>query len=86
MKALRLCGKFFVVQRNSLFLIDQDGKLMSNTYEWCADGIEPHKEQLQGLPVEKYSWQVDLKHWWNWNAVPVNILNPIFLINLFFCN
>jgi len=33
MKALRLCGKFFVVQRNSLFLIDQDGKLMSNTYE-----------------------------------------------------
>ncbi len=59
MKALRLCGEFFGVQRSYLLQIDPDGKLMSNTYEWCAYGIEPQKDQLQDLPAGKYSWQMD---------------------------
>ena len=59
MKALRLCGEFFGVQRSYLFQIDPDKKLMSNTYEWCADGIDPQKELLQDIAVEKYSWQMN---------------------------
>ncbi len=59
MKALRLCGEFFGVQRSYLFQRDPDGKFMSNTYEWCAEGIEPQKEQLQNLPVKSFSWQMN---------------------------
>lgn len=30
--------------------------LTSNTYEWCAEGIEPAIDRLQNLPKEEYSY------------------------------
>ena len=71
MKALHLCGEFFGVQRSYLFQINPDGKLMSNTYEWCADGIEPQKDQLQDLPVGEYSWQMDQLEQYGFLYIPV---------------
>jgi signal transduction histidine kinase/ActR/RegA family two-component response regulator len=34
------------------------GATMSNTHEWCADGVEPQIDNLQGLPVEVFPWWV----------------------------
>jgi two-component sensor histidine kinase len=31
---------------------------MSNTHEWCAEGIEPHVARLQGLSVDEYSYSM----------------------------
>ncbi len=30
--------------------------MADNTHEWCAEGIEPQKDNLQGLPVETVPW------------------------------
>jgi len=65
MKVLHTCGEFFCAHRNYLFQIAPDGKLMSNTYALCADGIKLQQERLQNLPVAKYCWQTDQNCWWN---------------------
>lgn len=33
---------------------------MSNTYEWCAPGIDPMKEMLQDLPRSEFPWSLSL--------------------------
>jgi hypothetical protein len=51
-KALEGLGRFFGVDRAYLFEYDF-GKLKTcNTHEWCAEGIEPFKDQLQDQPIE----------------------------------
>lgn len=34
------CGKFFEVDRVYLFIIDRERRTMTNTYEWCKNGVE----------------------------------------------
>lgn len=51
-KALEGVGRFFGIDRAYLFEYDF-GKLRTcNTHEWCAEGIEPFKDQLQDQPIE----------------------------------
>lgn len=51
-KALEGLGRFFGIDRAYLFEYDF-GKLKTcNTHEWCAEGIEPFKDQLQDQPIE----------------------------------
>jgi PAS domain S-box-containing protein len=47
-----LCG----ASRAYVFLFDENGKHMSNTHEWCADGVEPEIDNLKGLPCDLYPW------------------------------
>ena len=54
--ALRLIGEFAGVDRSYVFRINNQGPKMSNTHEWCSEGIEPHIQRLQGLPVEQFPW------------------------------
>ena len=54
--ALKLTGNFFGVDRSFIFLFSHDGLQMDNTHEWCAAGIEPQMENLQGLPVSMVPW------------------------------
>src|SRR5690606_15682642 len=49
--ALRTIGEFSDVDRSYLFLFREDRRLMDNTHEWCARGIEPHQHRLQGIPI-----------------------------------
>lgn len=44
--ALKRFGKFTKVDRSFLFALSSDKKMMTNTHEWCADGIEPQIENL----------------------------------------
>lgn len=47
-----LCG----ASRSYLFVFSDDGMLMSNTHEWCSEGAEPQKDELQDLPSDMFPW------------------------------
>ncbi len=54
--ALKAAAEFFLVDRSYLFQFSNQGKTMSNTHEWCAEGIEPQRDNFQDTPVESLSW------------------------------
>jgi PAS domain S-box-containing protein len=56
---LRDIGELFGVDRAYLFQILPDGVTMSNTVEWCAEGIHPAIDDLQDLPVDLFPWWID---------------------------
>ncbi|NQT73959.1 MAG: PAS domain S-box protein [Chloroflexi bacterium] len=57
--ALKLIGEFAEVDRSYVFKYSEDGTTISNTHEWCAEGIEPQINNLQELSVEEASWMMD---------------------------
>ncbi len=42
-------GAFNRVDRAYIFEYDEAGDAVSNTYEWCREGISPTKDKLQGI-------------------------------------
>lgn len=41
-----------------LYILEQDDKYISNTFEWCADGVKPEIDTLQNLDKEEYKgWE-----------------------------
>lgn len=54
--AMRRIGRVMGVDRSYLFLYSEDGRVMWNTHEWVARGIESHKSMFQNLPVQRYPW------------------------------
>ena len=54
--ALAAIGQFVGADRAYLFSIDVDRGELTNTHEWCADGIEPQHQHFQGLPISSFSW------------------------------
>lgn len=57
-KALELIGDFFQVDRVYLFQFSANGLYMSNTHEWCREGIAPQIDLIQNAPVKEMSWIV----------------------------
>ena len=57
-RSLSEIGRFVSADRSYLFLIAKDGRTVSNTHEWCADGIDPFVDCLQNLPAEDYPWLI----------------------------
>ncbi len=49
-------GSFVQADRAYLFLLSDYKQLMSNTHEWCAEGILPQIEHLQDLSLTEHSW------------------------------
>uniref|UniRef100_UPI0040567D28 sensor domain-containing diguanylate cyclase n=1 Tax=Acetatifactor sp. TaxID=1872090 RepID=UPI0040567D28 len=37
------------------YIFESEGKIVRNTYEWCADDVEPQKDNLQEVPLEVVS-------------------------------
>ena len=58
-RALERIGRFAGVDRSYVFLLSDDGLQMSNTHEWCEDGIQPARDRLQRLPVKAFPWIVE---------------------------
>lgn len=56
---LKELGEFTGVDRSYVFQLSADGDLMNNTNEWCAEGISPQKENLQGVDVDDLPWVMD---------------------------
>ncbi len=50
-KLLKAVAKYYDAQRSYIFEISDCGKYISNTYEFCGEGIVPFKDILQDLPL-----------------------------------
>lgn len=55
-ETLQEIGSFVNADRAYLFMFSDFKQLMSNTHEWCAEGISPQKDSLQNLPLGEYGW------------------------------
>ena len=53
---LEQIGEFTDVDRSYVFLFSDDAKTMSNTHEWCHEGIEPQQDKLQNIPSDYLGW------------------------------
>lgn len=49
-EALEMLGSSMLVDRSYIFELDLTSDRMSNTYEWCEEGIRPVNDTLQNLP------------------------------------
>lgn len=58
-RALQLIGEFTGVDRGYIFLFSEDKKLIRNTHEWCAEGIEPQIENFKEVPVVYFPWPTE---------------------------
>ncbi len=56
---LRLIGKFVLADRSYIFQFRNELALMDNSYEWCAEGIEPQIDQLQEIPTDMTPWWME---------------------------
>jgi signal transduction histidine kinase/ABC-type amino acid transport substrate-binding protein/CheY-like chemotaxis protein len=59
---LQMMGESVGVNRAYIFQIQADGTKMSNTYEWCAQGIDPQIDSLQGLETSISPWWMEKLH------------------------
>lgn len=55
-ESLGTLARFAGADRAYVFRYSHEGTLMSNTHEWCAQGVSYQKANLQGLPVESFPW------------------------------
>ncbi|PKN97705.1 MAG: hypothetical protein CVU42_14815 [Chloroflexi bacterium HGW-Chloroflexi-4] len=56
---LKHIGQFENVDRTYVFRIDPKTRTMSNTHEWCREGIMPKIRDLQELPLQNFRWFID---------------------------
>jgi signal transduction histidine kinase/CheY-like chemotaxis protein len=56
---LKTMGESISVNRVYIFEITGDGRTLSNTYEWCANGTAPQIEKLKELDAHPFSWWTD---------------------------
>jgi PAS domain S-box-containing protein len=57
---LQTVGQFVESDRVYVFEYDFEQGIASNTYEWCAHGIEPEIDNLQGVPIDHIPQWVSL--------------------------
>lgn len=56
-KLLALAGEQNAIDRVYIFAYDFISHTMSNTHEWCANGVTPEKDKLQDIPMDLFtSW------------------------------
>lgn len=61
-RLLDLVASFYDADRAYIFEFDLGSQRLSNTYEWCAEGIEPEIEKLQNLDLSIVDrWIVQFK-------------------------
>ncbi|MBI5063259.1 MAG: GAF domain-containing protein, partial [Desulfatitalea sp.] len=56
---LQTVGQAMDVSRSYIFEHRPATDTMDNTFEWCAEGIAPQKDSLQGVPCGAMQWWVD---------------------------
>jgi PAS domain S-box-containing protein len=49
-------GAITQASRIYLFMLDAEEGNMSNTHEWCAEGVSAEKDNLQNLPLSIFPW------------------------------
>jgi PAS domain S-box-containing protein len=56
LNALAITGQLAGVDRSYVFLFDHAAQTMTNTHEWCADGIPPQRHELQHVQFSEFPW------------------------------
>jgi len=56
---LQRTGEFTNSCRSYLFRISPDEKLLNNTNEWCAKGVEPYFDNLRDITIDSTPWLMD---------------------------
>lgn len=49
---LEIVGRQYDVSRVYIYEVENDGRSVSNTFEWCAEGVSSELESLQHVPVD----------------------------------
>lgn len=49
-------ARYFTADRAYLFLFSDDLATMTNSHEWCADGIDPQIQNLQQVSADSLPW------------------------------
>ncbi|WP_430885288.1 sensor histidine kinase [Fusibacter sp. JL216-2] len=57
--ALSKIGMASRSSRAYVFEFDMEKETMSNTYEWCGQGVTPEIDNLQDLPVSLFPWWIE---------------------------
>lgn len=57
--ALKRSGEYMKADRTYVFLLTSNGERLNNTHEWCAAGVSPEIDNLQGIPADTLPW------WWS---------------------
>lgn len=74
---LRQIGEFDDDDRSYVFFFSKDECLVSNTHEWCREGITPQIDNLQNYPTEGLIWWIKkLKDYENIVIPSVNGMPP----------
>lgn len=60
--ALQIVGEFLQVDRSYVFQFSDQRKTITNTFEWCAEGIFPRKKIIQDYPVAYLPWWAEKIH------------------------
>ncbi len=55
-RLLEKIGRFFLVDRTYIFLIDRERETMTYAYEWCYEGIKSEIDCLQAVPLDVFPW------------------------------
>jgi signal transduction histidine kinase len=58
-KSLKQIGEFVEADRSYIFTYDFINNTTSNTYEWCAEGIDEEIDNLQNLPLDYITLWLD---------------------------
>ncbi|MCW8914417.1 MAG: PAS domain S-box protein [Magnetovibrio sp.] len=58
-QALGVLGQSLNIDRTFLFRILADGKIMSQTHEWCAPGCETRKGDFLSVSTKRFAWSIN---------------------------
>lgn len=56
---LRQIGEFEKVDRSYVFLLDTENGTMTNSHEWCAEGVTPEIDNLKDIPTSIFPWWME---------------------------
>ncbi|MFB6297449.1 MAG: PAS domain S-box protein [Salinirussus sp.] len=76
-RTLGRLGTLVDADRTYVFDVDHEAETLSNTYEWCSEGVEPQIDMLQDIPQETVPWWTQrLKNFENITIPNVSELPP----------
>ena len=57
--SLKNIGIISQASRSYIFLFYEENSTMSNTHEWCAEGVNPQLKELQNIPIAPFQWSIN---------------------------
>jgi len=58
-RTLKKIGTLVDADRAYVFSIDHAAETLSNTHEWCSEGVEPQIDMLQNVPQDTLPWWME---------------------------